>query len=85
MKILQVDQPATSNQPQVGDSRIYTGGPVSPSTDGAAKTRQPPHTFYKIYSKPVPVVLVRLIAAGDETFTINESDFDAAIHELVEV
>ena len=87
MKQLQVDQPTTSSQPQVGDAKIYTGAPIAPYDGGAWHTRQPPITGYKIYSsKPLPVVLVRLknAASGAETFTINESDFDADLHVLIE-
>ena len=84
MKILQVNQPVTSSQPQVGNVKIYSGAPIPPYEGGARHTRQPPDTKYKIYSsKPLPVVLVRLIGAGDETLTINESDFDSEIHEKI--
>ena len=87
MKILQVDRPVTSSQPQVGDSKIYTGGPIAPYEGGAQYTRQPPDTKYKIYgAKPLPTVAVRFkdSAPDAETFTINESDFDPEIHELAE-
>ena len=85
MKISQVNKPVTSSQPQVTDSKIYSGNPIAPHAGGDRRTRQPPDTKYKIYGKkPVPVVLVRLIDADSEPFTINESDFDDAVHELVD-
>ena len=86
MKTLQVNKPVTSGQPQVGHVTIYTGNPIKPYEGGAWHTRQPQITGYKIYSsKKLPVVLVRLMGVeGDETFTINESDFDPEIHELAE-
>ena len=85
MKTLQVDKPATSSQPQISDSKIYSGAPIAPYEGGARHTRQPPDTKYKIYSsKSVPTILVQRIgAAGDETFTINESDFDSEIHAKI--
>lgn len=84
MKTSQVDKPVTSTQPQIGNSRIYSGDPVKPYEGGAQHTSQPPNTFYKIYSsKQLPTVAVRLKDAGfgAETFTINERDFDSEIHE----
>ena len=87
MGTLQVDKPVSSSQPQVGDSKIYTGGPVAPYEGGARHTRQPPITGYKIYSsKLLPTVSVRFkdSASGEETFTINASDFDEDLHVLVD-
>ena len=87
MTTSQVDKFVTGNQPQITDSKIYSGGPIAPYEGGQRHTRQPPDTKYKIYGKkPVPVVLVRLIDADadSEPFTINESDFDDAVHELAE-
>ena len=86
MKTLQVDKFTSGNQPQITDSKIYGSAPVMPYEGGAWHTRQPQITGYKIYSsKKLPVVLVRLMGVeGDETFTINESDFDPEIHELAE-
>ena len=88
MKISQVDKPVTSSQPQISDSKIYSGEPIKPYAGGQRHTRQPPDTKYKIYSsKPLPVVLVRLkdAAPDADSFTINESDFVDAVHVLVEV
>ena len=86
MTISQVDKPVTSSQPQISNSKIYSGGPIKPYEGGAWHTRQPQITGYKIYSsKKLPVVLVRLMGVGgDATFTINESDFNPEIHELAE-
>ena len=87
MTTLQVNKPATSSQPQITNSKIYTGGPIKPYEGGQRFTRQPPETNYKIYSsKPLPVVQVRFVGgdADSEPFTINESDFDDAVHVLVE-
>ena len=84
MTTLQVDKFVTGNQPQICDSKIYGSTPVAPYKEGKQFTRQPPETHYKIYSsEPLPVVTVRFKDAdsGDETFTINEADFDAEIHE----
>ena len=53
MKTLQVDKPVTSSQPQISDSKIYSGSPIKPYEGGAQHTRQPPETHYKIYSKTV--------------------------------
>ena len=87
MTTLQVDKFTSGNQPQITDSKIYTGAPIAPYAGGARHTRQPPITGYKIYSsKPLPTVSVRFkdSASGEETFTINESDFDDDIHVLVD-
>ena len=87
MTISQVEKFTSGNQPQITNSKIYSGNPIKPHEGGARHTRQPPDTKYKIYSsKPLPVVLVRLIDADadSEPFTINESDFDDAVHELAE-
>ena len=87
MKTLQVDKFTSGNQPQVTDSKIYSGNPIAPCEGGARHTRQPPNTGYKIYgAKKVPVVSVRFVNADADAdpFTINESDFDEAIHELAE-
>ena len=82
----QVEKFTSGNQPQITNSKIYSGGPVAPYEGGARHTRQPPDTKYKIYGKkPVPVVLVRLIDADSEPFIINEDDFDDAVHVLVAV
>ena len=86
MTTSQVDKFVTGNQPQITDSKIYSGGPIAPYAGGARHTRQPPDTKYKIYSsKPLPVVQVRFVG-GDagETFVINASDFDADLHVRVE-
>ena len=83
----QVDKFVTSTQPQITNSKIYTGNPIKPHDGGAWITRQPPITGYKIYSsKPLPTVLVQLIDADadSEPFTINESDFDEDLHVLAE-
>ena len=82
----QADKFVSSSQPQITDSKIYSGGPIAPYEGGARHTRQPPDTKYKIYSsKKVPTVNVRFVDgdADADPFTINESDFDEAIHELV--
>ena len=87
MTTSQVDKFVTGNQPQITDSKIYSGGPIAPYAGGARHTRQPPDTKYKIYgAKSVPVVNVRFVDgdADADPFTINESDFDEAIHELAE-
>ena len=87
MTTSQVDKFVTGNQPQITNSTIYSGGPIAPHAGGARHTRQPPDTKYKIYgAKPVPTVLVRFVNANADAdpFTINESDFDEAIHELAE-
>ena len=57
----QVDKKVTSSQPQVNDSKKYSGGPVSPSVEGSQKTRQPPvDRTLKIYSsKKIPTIRVR--------------------------
>lgn len=86
MKTLQVNKPVTSSQPQITDSKIYTGGPIKPYEGGQRHTRQPPETHYKIYSsKPLPTVQVRFVNADadSEPFVINEADFDDAVHVLV--
>ena len=83
----QAEKQVTSSQPQITGSKIYTGGPIKPYEGGQRHTRQPPDTKYKIYSsKPLPTVSVRFVNAedGDEPFTINASDFDDAVHELVD-
>ena len=83
----QADKFVSSSQPQITNSKIYSGNPIAPYEGGARHTRQPPNTFYKIYgAKNVPTVSVRFVNAedGDEPFTINASDFDDAVHELVD-
>ena len=85
MTVSQANKRVTSSQPQVGDSKIYSGNPIAPYEGGARHTRQPPITGYKIYSsKPLPVVQVRFVGADAEPFVINEADFDDALHELVD-
>ena len=81
----QVDKKVTSSQPQVNDSKKYSGGPVSPSVEGSQKTRQPPvDRTLKIYSsKKIPTIRVRC-KEGNIAFVINKNDFDPAIHVLVE-
>ena len=82
----QVEKFVTSTQPQITDSKIYTGGAIKPYEGGARHTRQPPNTGYKIYSsKPVPTIAVRFkdSASGDQA-VINKEDFDDALHELVD-
>ena len=82
----QVEKFVTSSQPQITDSKIYSGAPIKPYEGGARHTRQPPNTGYKIYSsKPVPTIAVRFkdSASGDQV-VINKEDFDPAIHELVD-
>ena len=84
MTTSQVDKFVTGNQPQITDSKIYSGGPIAPHAGGARHTRQPPITGHKIYSsQPVPTIAVRLKASGDQVL-INKEDFDAAVHEGVE-
>ena len=81
----QAEKPVTSSQPQITDSKIYTGGPIKPYPGGARHTRQPPDTKYKLYSsKPLPTVSVRFVNADADTdpFIVNETDFDPALHEL---
>ena len=83
----QVEKFTSGNQPQITNSKIYSGNAIKPYAGGARHTRQPPDTKYKIYgAKPVPTVLVRFVNADADAdpFTINESDFDEAIHELAE-
>ena len=87
MTTSQVDKFVTGNQPQITDSKIYSGGPIKPYEGGQRHTRQPPNTFYKIYSsKTLPVAQVRFVGADAdaEPFVINASDFDDALHEGVE-
>ena len=65
MKTLQVDKFTSGNQPQVTDSKIYSGNPIAPCEGGARHTRQPPNTGYKIYgAKKVPTVSVRFCGWG---------------------
>ena len=82
----QADKFVSSSQPQIGDSKIYSGDPVLSLDAGRQFTRQPPNTGYKIYSsKPVPTIAVRFkdSASGDQV-VINKEDFDDALHELAE-
>lgn len=84
MKTLQVDKPVTSSQPQIGDSKIYSGDPVLSLDAGSQKSRQPPETHYKIYSsKEIPTIRVRLRGSEDGDFVINAADFDSEIHEKI--
>ena len=85
MKTLQVDKPVTSSQPQIGDSKIYSGDPVLSLDAGRQFTRQPPaDRTLKIYGGKQPATIrVKIKGAGDETLTINESDFDSEIHEKI--
>ena len=88
MKLLQIFKPVSSSQPQIGDSKIYSGDPVLSLDAGRQFTRQPPaDRTLKIYGGKQPATIRVKIkgAAGDETFVINESDFDSAIYEKVEV
>ena len=86
-KILQADKFVSNSQPQIGDSKIYTGDPVSPLDAGRQFTRQPPaDRTLKIYGGKQPATIrVKIKGAGDETLTINASDFDDDLHVLVEV
>ena len=83
----QAEKAVTSSQPQITDSKIYTGNPIAPYAGGARHTRQPPDTKYKIYgAKPVPTVAVRFADSEDgDQVIINEADFDESVHILANV
>ena len=68
----------TGNQPQPIRQRIYGSVPVAPLEGASNQPEVLSHT--KVYGgKQTPTVRVKLNDGGKE-LTVNESDFDPAMH-----
>ena len=73
---------ATSTQPEVGPIKVYSG-PQTPYDSG--RYQPPVDRTLKIYGGKQPATIRVKLKGGIKEFVINESDFDAAIYEKVEV
>ena len=74
--------PATANQPQVTDTRIYGSRPVAPLEGASNQPEVLSHT--KVYGgKQTPTVRVKLKDGGKDLI-VNQSDFDERKHERLD-
>ncbi len=71
-------RPATANQPQVTDQRIYGSRPV-PTIEGASNQPRVLH-HTKVYGVKV-IPTIRVTSKGGDEMIIDESSYDSAKHD----